>query len=485
MGMVNELKFIIVCAMLFASIHMHAQGWKPVPCTNPWNDNYASVMKIEDMAQWGTYNVHDPSCKKFGDTYYMYSTDVILGNQAEFITGKVKVGNIQVRSSKDLVHWTFNGWAFDSIPDEAVKWVRSNADGQGATNIWAPYVMCVDGKYRLYYCVSAFGKKDSYIGLAESNSPKGPWIQKGCVVKTNEQSTMNAIDPTVIEDYSTGELWMIYGSYFGGIFALQLNNETGLVQKEGDQGHLIAIRANYHVDNMEAPEAIYEPKLKKYFLFVSYGPLMTTYNVRVGVADHPQGPYKDYFGRCFTDTINALPVLTAPYRFDNHPGWAGVGHCSVFDDGKGHYFMAHQGRLSPNNMFMDLHIRRLFFTKKEWPVVSPERYDGDKDKKLTKSQLIGDWEIIRIEDKAENKKLKDGQVVDNRLSNDEVNCSTHVKIKINNISNMNDDSFTLKLDHETIDGVIVSIGHDWENQKTTLVFTGIDGKGRSVWGKKR
>jgi arabinan endo-1,5-alpha-L-arabinosidase len=483
--MKNKINLIVSFAIFIVPINLLAQVLKPLACANPWNDNYANVMKIEERAQWGTYNVHDPSCKKFGDTYYMYSTDAILGNPTEFITSKVKVGNIQVRSSKDLVHWTFNGWAFDSIPNEAVKWVRSNTNRQGATNIWAPYVMDVNGKYRLYYCVSVFGKNDSYIGLAESNSPKGPWIQKGCVVKTNEKSKMNAIDPTVIEDYSTGELWMIYGSYFGGIFALQLNNETGLAQKEGDEGHLVAIRANYHVDNMEAPEAIYEPKLKKYFLFVSYGPLMTTYNVRVGVADHPQGPYKDYFGRCLADTINAFPILTAPYRFDNHSGWAGVGHCTVFDDGKGHYFMAHQGRLSPQNMFMDLHVRRIFFTKNGWPVVSPERYYGDKDEKLTKSQLIGDWEIIRIEDKAGNKKLKDGQAVDNILSDDEVNRSTHVKIKMNNILNMNDNRLTLKLDHETLDDVIVSVGHDWENQKTTLVFTGIDGKGCSVWGKKR
>jgi arabinan endo-1,5-alpha-L-arabinosidase len=277
---------------------------------------------------------------------------------------------------------------------------------------------------------------------------------------------------------------MIYGSYFGGIFALQLNNETGLVQKEGDQGHLIAIRANYHVDNMEAPEAIYEPKLKKYFLFVSYGPLMTTYNVRVGVADHPQGPYKDYFGRCFTDTINALPVLTAPYRFDNHPGWAGVGHCSVFDDGKGNYYMVHQGRLSPQNMFMDMHVRCMFFTTKGWPVVSPERYAGDKDEKLTKNQLVGNWEFIRVIDNAKSQKLIDGQISGNQLSYYEVNHSIHIKIKLNNIVNMKNNRFTLRIGGKIIGEVIVSVGHDWENQKTTLLFTGIDNKGYSIWGKK-
>ena len=30
-----------------------------------------------EYRSWGTYNVHDPSCRKLGDYYYMYSTDAI------------------------------------------------------------------------------------------------------------------------------------------------------------------------------------------------------------------------------------------------------------------------------------------------------------------------------------------------------------------------------------------------------------------------
>jgi len=86
---------------------------------------------------------------------------------------------IQVRKSLDLVNWEFVGWAFPEIPEEAVEWVRSRNEGRGATNIWAPYVMKQGDVYRLYFSVSAFGKKTSWIGLAESDSPEGPWVQKG------------------------------------------------------------------------------------------------------------------------------------------------------------------------------------------------------------------------------------------------------------------------------------------------------------------
>lgn len=94
--------------------------------------------------------------------------------------------------------------AFPEIPEEAVQWVQSHAGGQGATNIWAPYIIPYKDKYRLYYCVSAFGRKTSYIGLAESTSPEGPWTQKGCIVKTDDSTAMNAIDPSVIADENTG-----------------------------------------------------------------------------------------------------------------------------------------------------------------------------------------------------------------------------------------------------------------------------------------
>ena len=152
--------------------------FSPTPSANPWDDNYLSVAKMEDYRQWGTYNVHDPSCRKLGDYYYMYSTDAIFGeNRKEAEEKGVPLGYIQMRRSKDLVHWEFLGWAFPEIPEEAVQWVQTHADGKGATNIWAPYIIPYKDKYRLYYCVSAFGRKTSYIGLAESNSPEGPWTQ--------------------------------------------------------------------------------------------------------------------------------------------------------------------------------------------------------------------------------------------------------------------------------------------------------------------
>lgn len=479
----------------------------PTPSENPWTDVYLSVAKMEDYRKWGTYNVHDPSCRKLGDYYYMYSTDAIFGeDRKEAVEKGVPIGYIQVRRSKDLVHWEFLGWAFPQIPEEAVQWVRTNAKGQGATNIWAPYIIPYKDKFRLYYCVSAFGRKTSYIGLAESTSPEGPWTQLGCVVKTNDSSVMNAIDPSVIIDQHTGKWWMHYGSYFGGLYCVELNPETGLTQHEGDLGHLTARRANYRKDNLEAPEIVYNPNLKKYYLFTSYDPLMTTYNVRVSRAETADGPFVDYFGKVVKDTINSFPILTAPYRFENHTGWAGTAHCGVFTDDDGNFFMVHQGRLSPHNQLMVLHVRQVFFTQDGWPVVSPERYAGSKPRSFAKTDLSGQWEIIRVQEPKYERQLEAGQILwgEGELKQEEANFSTFLTLSDNStcageITDMQGkkvevdgkwsflkDKQLLMLDlgMERIENLIIFAGHDWENEMETVLFTGLDSRGRSVWGKR-
>ena len=304
---------------LLLTVSISAQHF-PVPSANPWKDDYRDITGMEHYRSWGTYNVHDPAVMLVGDTYYMYSTDAIYFQRRNDGVPRpdIKPGNIHVRSSKDLVHWKFEGWAFDSIPAEAKQWVWDNNQNKGATNIWAPFPVKYGDKYRLYYCVSAFGLQVSYIGLAESDSPLGPWTLKGEVVKTRRGDPMNAIDPSIVTDPVTGKMWMHYGSYFGGLYVMELNPETGRPFTPGDQGVLVARRADYKKDNLEAPEIIYHPGLKKYYLFTSYDPLMTTYNVRVGGSDNPEGPFLDFCGNDLRDTTNNYPVITHAYQFKRY-----------------------------------------------------------------------------------------------------------------------------------------------------------------------
>lgn len=472
-----------------------SEPFAPVASPNPWQDDYTSLSAMEKYQSWGTYNVHDPSCRKVGDYYYMYSTDAIFReNRKEAEEKGVPLGFIQMRRSKDLVHWEFSGWAFPQIPAEAIDWVRAQSGGTGADNIWAPYMIPYQDKFRLYYCVSAFGRKTSYIGLAESDSPLGPWKQVGCVVKTNDSTPMNAIDPSVIEDCQTGKWWMHYGSFFGGLYAVELNPETGLPMKQGDLGHLTARRARYWKDNLEAPEIIFHPESKQYYLFGSYDPLMTTYNVRVGRSDKVEGPFIDFFGKEMKDTTNNYPILTAPYQFSGHKGWAGTAHCGVFSTGDGRYFMVHQGRLSPQNHLMVLHLRQMFFTEDGWPVVSPERYAGSLERTFVSKDLAGVWEIIRVQEPLYERRLEAGQILwgEGELKKEEWNVARpFVFLADGTLQGGGTWKFSaekqllnLNLGEESLSNLIIFAGHDWENETETILFTGLDNRGRSVWGKR-
>lgn len=187
--------------------------------------------------------------------------------------------------------------------------------------------------------------------------------------------------------------------------------------------------------------------------------------------------------------------MTAPYRFTNHPGWAGTAHCGVFATDDGRYFMVHQGRLSPQNLLMDLHLRQVFFTKDGWPVVSPERYAGSEPRKFRTIDLVGEWEIIRVQESLYERSLEAGQILwgEGELKDEEWNVSRHLELAKDGKLDEGkgtwelqeaEQQLTLDLGTEVVKNLIVFAGHDWENETETVLFTGIDGRGRSVWGKR-
>ena len=221
---------------------------------------------------------------------------------------------------------------------------------------------------------------------------------------------------------------------------------------------------------------------------------MTTYNVRVARSENIDGPFLDFFGAEVRDTTNNFPILTAPYKFENHPGWAGTAHCGVLRNDDGRYFMFHQSRLSPQNHLMVLHTREMFFTESGWPVVSPQRYAATEQRIIRKNDLVGEWEIIRVEEPAYERNLEAGQILwgEGELRHNELNTSLIFSL---NENNKLDDKGTWQYDgqkqllnfsinNENINNLIVYYGHDWENEMETIVFTGLDERGRSVWGKR-
>ena len=72
-------------------------------------------------------------------------------------------------------------------------------------------------------------------------------------------------------------MWMVYGSWSGGIFLLEIDEKTGLVihPKEDEKTAWIRILENACFDgghkSIEGPYILYDEESGYYYLFVSYG----------------------------------------------------------------------------------------------------------------------------------------------------------------------------------------------------------------------
>ena len=87
----------------------------------------------------------------------------------------------------------------------------------------------------------------------------------------------NAIDPNVIKDPKTQKLYMVYGSFFGGIYIKELDAATGRA-KDQDFGKKLVGGSGMAI---EGPYIVYNREHDNYYLFVSYGSLSSDYNIRV------------------------------------------------------------------------------------------------------------------------------------------------------------------------------------------------------------
>ena len=225
----------------------------------------------------GPAATHDPSMVRGRDgAFYIFSTH----------------NGIEIRRSRDLVHWRFVG---EVLPGGA-SWAGDYQE-DGAKDAWAPDASYHRGRYWLYYAISSFGSNHSAIGLATSPSARpGTWTDHGKVLGSVETDDYNAIDPTLTVD-RRGRWWLAFGSFWGGLRMVRLDPDTGKPASSQPRVHPLAQR--------DDPDALEGPALKAhgswYYLFASYGlccrGIDSTYSIRVGRSRSITGPYVDRQGR--------------------------------------------------------------------------------------------------------------------------------------------------------------------------------------------
>lgn len=297
---------------------------------------------------------HDPVMIKQGNTYYMLCTGF----------------GVTVYSSTDMKNWKQRSPVFDKAPEWAVQAVPG-FNG----HIWAPDISYHNGKYYLYYSVSAFGKNTSCIGLAvnktlDSTSADFKWEDLGKVIQSVPGRDMwNAIDPNLIIDDSNIP-YLVFGSFWEGMKMVKLTNDlTRVAQPE--EWYTVARRPrNFSAPDVSAGNAAAEApfvmkKDKYYYLFVSWDYCCraekSDYKVVVGRSEKVTGPYLDKAGKDMFLGAGSLVV-----QGDNK-NWFGAGHNSAYTfDGKD--YIVYHGYDAKDNGKSKLIIEKLNWID-EWPVV--------------------------------------------------------------------------------------------------------------------
>lgn len=412
-------------------------------------------------------------------------------------------------------------------------------------NTWAPDVIYNPHMRRwlMYFAINGQNYNSS-IALLTAKKVNGPYQYKGTVVYSgfdkishpvgmtdfqkvtgnkrigrylkldgtwNQLYGTNAIDPCVFFD-KNGQLWMTYGSWFGGIFALKLDNWTGLrdyhqkyvLKKTATNGKAsdpyLGIRIAGGLGS--SGEGSYVRYIGKYYyLFVSYGYLDENgdYNIRVFRSKNPTGPYKDSRGNYATYTRgvgidNAYGTigdrLMSNYVMKGMTnGEVSQGHNSVLVHGK-QYFIVYHTRFNNGTENFETRIHQLFMAPNNWLVEAPFEYKGEKlaTKQFPKNQIIGNYEFIYHDPRLRTDNDADTGSGFNTIRSSTIKLNANGKItgavRGSWRINTNKPVITLNFNNQVFKGVLIKQKDDSNAHHLRLCFTAISNRGVCIWGAK-
>ena len=404
------------------SVHDPSIVWEPNTQTYYIFGSHRAAAKTKDLMNWTAFTAP----WKAGD-----NNDA--ANSVSFATPavtKVKKGGQEYDFNFDAQAWSKRGnsgynidgnlWAPDVVYNKAMqKWcMYMSVNGDAwfssivlltADNIEGPY------SYQAPVVISGFKNGTSYkdtdleivIGeqasLPERYNVGNKWGER----------YPNNIDPCVFYD-EEGKLWMSYGSWSGGIWMLELDEETGLRDYDVDyelvgEGNGITvdpyfgkkISGGYYASG----EASYIEYIGGYyFLFVTNGGLAAGgvandynnggYQMRVFRSEKPDGPYVDAngneailpryllnFGASENDGNRGMNIFGAYGEWGNQTrknySERSQGHNSIIAAEDGRTYLVYHTRFQDRGEGHEVRVHQVFQNQDGWLVAAPFEYTGE------------------------------------------------------------------------------------------------------------
>ncbi|MCY8088366.1 glycoside hydrolase family 43 protein [Bacillus sonorensis] len=431
-------------------------------------------------------SVHDPSVIKVDDTFYVFGSHLASAKSADLmkwtqISSSVNNDNPLIPNVHEELKKTF-------------EWAETDT-------LWAPDVTQLeDGRFYMYYNACRGDSPKSALGLAVADDIEGPYKNKGVFLKSGMEGISNdgtrydatkhpnVVDPHTFFD-KDGKLWMVYGSYSGGIFILEMDRKTGFPLP--NQGYGKKLIGGNH-SRIEGAYILYNPDTEYYYMCMSFGGLAADggYNIRVARSKHPDGPYYDAEGHAminvrgkegtlFDDrSIEPYGVkLMGNFQFENKSGYVSPGHNSAFYDEKtGQSYLFFHTRFPGRGEEHEVRVHQMLMNKEGWPVVAPHRYAGEKLGKVKNSDVIGDYQLVR-HGKDISADIKES--ADIRLHrNGKVSGGAEGKWK-----KTGHNRIELKIDGKKYNGVFL---RQWDTSagRKVMTFSALSREGGAVWGSE-
>jgi arabinan endo-1,5-alpha-L-arabinosidase len=499
-------------------------------------------------------SVHDPSIIKAGDTYYLMGSHTAAAESKDLMVWKQLSRDYQKPSNepffgkltetlRESFRWAgyhdgdatgYAVWAPDAVYDEAYQW----PDGS-------------KGAYLLYYCTSSTWRRSCigylvsktmdgkftyadtivYSGFTKNGNPDGrskrntKWDNdylnlKKLIAKTSKNGGIdsieddkcfkddgswnhlyapNAIDPCVFFDKTGKKMYMVYGSWSGGLFLLEMDPATGEPIYPGVDS-TDPVSGNYtdryfgtHIaggnhQSGEGPYIQYDSETGYYYLYESYGGLTAQggYNMRLFRSKNVLGPYLDAAGHNAADSSSNNGrygiKLMGNYEFSGQKGKCSAGGNSALIDSDGaHYLVYHQRfHSNPVSETHEVRIHQQFLNREGWPVTAVYEYRGEKIAHYRDGDVVGTYEFINHGTEAKSgSMLKTERITlnkDGTVTGDETGTWSKTD------SGKGYDDVTLQLGKTTYSGVFFRQYDEEDSPQEKMTFTAIGNDNTSVWG---